>query len=154
MCYPYWQVFYVAAICVVTFFAIVLGMFPAFSSPAWRTVRTWFFVGFGSLGIFPMPHFISIYGEVATPFFVWVGGNTQAKQFEFKIMNELLSIGMAFFYLGGAFLYARRVPERIYPGRVDHFGSHVIWHFCTMAAACKFFCFFFFLLEGNFFQHF
>jgi len=43
---------------------------------------------------------------------------------------------MGAFYLGGAFLYGSRIPERHYPGKFDFwFHSHQIFHICVLVAA-------------------
>ncbi len=38
-------------------------------------------------------------------------------------------------YVGGAIIYAMRIPERFWPGRFDIFGaSHQIWHVFVFTA--------------------
>ena len=40
------------------------------------------------------------------------------------------------FYIGGAIIYGIRLPERLFPKRMDYFGSsHNIFHFCVLIAA-------------------
>lgn len=39
-------------------------------------------------------------------------------------------------YLGGAFLYMSRIPEKCKPGAFNHFGSsHQLFHFCVITGA-------------------
>ncbi len=41
-------------------------------------------------------------------------------------------------YLIGAFIYASRIPERYFPGKLDIIGhSHQIWHLFVLAAAAS-----------------
>ena len=40
------------------------------------------------------------------------------------------------FYIFGAVMYAKKLPEKAYPGKFDFFGnSHSIFHFCVVAGA-------------------
>lgn len=40
------------------------------------------------------------------------------------------------FYIGGAILYAKRIPEKFYPGTFDIVGSsHQIFHMCVIIGA-------------------
>lgn len=42
----------------------------------------------------------------------------------------------AFFYLGGLFLYAKRIPEKWFPKKLDYLGtSHQIFHVGTVLGA-------------------
>uniref|UniRef100_A0A7S3NJT5 Uncharacterized protein n=1 Tax=Aureoumbra lagunensis TaxID=44058 RepID=A0A7S3NJT5_9STRA len=56
-----------------------------------------------------------------------------------QIMRIILAPGlgvMAFFYILGLFFYFSHWPERLAPGRFDHFGaSHQLWHLCILLAA-------------------
>ncbi|KAI3654586.1 hypothetical protein MP228_000640 [Amoeboaphelidium protococcarum] len=48
---------------------------------------------------------------------------------------------MTFFYLGGAFIYASRIPERWFPGKCDIFGhSHQWWHIAVICATYAHYC--------------
>ena len=55
-----------------------------------------------------------------------------ASQIHISLLNVAL---VAFCYVGGAFLYAVRVPERFFPGKCDYiFQSHQIFHVLVVAA--------------------
>lgn len=48
-----------------------------------------------------------------------------------------LELLMGAMYLQGAWLFARRIPERWYPGRFDlALNSHNLFHVLVVAAAC------------------
>jgi adiponectin receptor len=93
-----------------------ISLSPKFATPAYRPVRATVFVAFGL--------------SIAVPFMHWF---FTSGQIDISLMNVSL-VGL--FYVGGAMLYAARIPERFFPGKCDYlFQSHQIFHICVVAAA-------------------
>ncbi|KAK9235515.1 hemolysin-III related-domain-containing protein [Lipomyces kononenkoae] len=91
-----------------------------FASPTWRPFRALMFVIFGLSGIIPIT-----FGGVVLGYY---------ELYHRIQLAYLISEGVL--YIGGAAIYALRIPERWIPGRFDIFGSsHQIFHFCVLAAA-------------------
>ena len=64
------------------------------------------------------------------PFCHWIISVTHVR---ISLLNVAL---VALFYIGGAFLYAMRIPERFFPGKCDYwFQSHQIFHIFVIIAA-------------------
>jgi len=117
-CDQTWRITYLVLISAFGVVGLTVSMIPIFSTSKYRLVRTGFFLVFGFFAIFPLPHMFLVEGfDFTWPLF-W---------------RELV---MGALYVVGAFFYGSRVPERFFPGKFDFwFGSHVIWHFFTIAAA-------------------
>ncbi|VEL31083.1 unnamed protein product, partial [Protopolystoma xenopodis] len=83
--------------------AIVVSMFDKFASPPYRPLRAGVFIGLGLSGLIPCIHYC------------WFEG------FWSSVENASLGwlILMALLYIGGAIIYAVRIPERLFPGRFD-----------------------------------
>ncbi|KAI1298767.1 Adiponectin receptor protein [Halotydeus destructor] len=94
---------------------IAFSLMEHFGSPEYRSVRATIFVAFGL--------------SICIPFMHWFWSVTH-------VYIDLTKVFLvAFFYVGGAFLYAIRVPERFFPGKCDYmFQSHQIFHVCVVAA--------------------
>ncbi|KAI8907960.1 hemolysin-III related-domain-containing protein [Gorgonomyces haynaldii] len=119
-CHPGWQAVYLYPLCGLGLLILSITVSPRFASPQYRYLRTGLFTAFGIMGIIPAGHHIAIYGY------------TMAKS-TFAIDYVLIMGGL---YLIGAFIYAYRIPERWFPGKVDLVGhSHQIWHILVFAAA-------------------
>lgn len=112
-----------------TFLAMVLvlgvGCFGVsvdrrFREPAWRSTRAAMFVAFGLSAVVPVVTGVVVYGVDEA----WKRGG---------IGHVLLE---AVGYIGGAALYAVRVPEKRLPGRFDYFGNlHQVFHVLVVLAA-------------------
>lgn len=95
---------------------IFISLCEKFASPAFRPMRAAVFVTFGV--------------SIAVPFSHWF---FSATHITISLTNVAL-VGL--FYIGGAVLYAARIPERFFPGKCDYlFQSHQIFHVCVVAAA-------------------
>ncbi|KAI8591266.1 hemolysin-III related-domain-containing protein [Geranomyces variabilis] len=91
-----------------------------FATPDFRYIRTANFCALGLSGIFPLTHAVYLHG------FTFVR----------QSMSFWLLVAMGVLYIIGAFIYASRVPERLFPGRFDYWGhSHQIFHCLVVAAA-------------------
>lgn len=98
----------------------VVSLTPKFRTPEWRSTRAAMFVAFGLSGALPVLVSLYIYGSDQT----W-------RRFG---LGWLLAEAVQ--YVGGAAIYAARVPERFKPGGYDYFGhSHQIFHVLVVLAA-------------------
>lgn len=104
-------------------FVTILGLFVAwfslrdkFGTAPYRVIRACVFTAFGL--------------SIALPFCHWFISVTHVR---ISLFNVFL---VALFYIGGAFLYAMRIPERFFPGKCDYwFQSHQIFHVMVIIAA-------------------
>lgn len=98
----------------------VVTLDSKFRTSEWRPFRAAMFVAFGLSGVFP----------VLTAF--WLFGVQEA--WDRSQLTYLLA--EAVLYIGGAAIYAARIPERWNPGKYDFFGhSHQIFHCLVVLAA-------------------
>lgn len=90
----------------------VLPFFPFFDTKRYRPLRIGLFVTMGFSSIVPLLHLISMKGFLET---VW-------------FLKPALYGGLM--YCAGVTVYAKRFPEKFFPGRFDFAGmtSHAIWH--------------------------
>jgi adiponectin receptor len=90
-----------------------------FQGPSYHPYRAALFVGLGLWGIVPITHAMIIHA------------GTQ----EVHLAMQLDGL-MGLIYIGGAAIYATRVPERFKPGAFDMaFHSHQLFHVCVVIAA-------------------
>jgi adiponectin receptor len=121
MCHAGWRHFYLGTITTFALATLVVSTAPRFATPRWRPTRAGLFSALGLFGLVPVAH---------QAFFYW------------RVLPELLSLAlvyellMGFLYLLGAFLYAKRIPERFMPGAFDYaLHSHNLFHLLVVAAA-------------------
>ncbi|XP_045164934.2 adiponectin receptor protein-like [Mercenaria mercenaria] len=111
---------YLVSIIVLGTSCIIVSLFDKFGTPAYRPLRAGLFIGLGLTGVIPTIHLITIVGIYPA-------------MYEYAVLHLLT---MAFLYIGGALMYAYRIPESLYPGKFDiWFHSHQIFHVCVIAAA-------------------
>lgn len=111
---------YIVSICVLGCAAIVVSLWEKFAIPRFRPLRAGLFIGLGLSGIIPAIHYSVNLGFVTA--------------FTEGALGWLIL--MAILYIGGALLYALRIPERFFPGQCDiWFQSHQIFHVFVVAAA-------------------
>lgn len=114
------RVVYLVCIFVLGILSIIVSMWDKFGQPQYRSLRAGVFVALGLSGVVPAAHYILWEGF----YHAW---NMAAMSYLFL---------MAFLYIFGAFLYAARIPECIWPGKFDYlFQSHQIFHVFVVAAA-------------------
>eukprot|EP01089_Gocevia_fonbrunei_P011835 TRINITY_DN2622_c0_g1_i3.p2 TRINITY_DN2622_c0_g1~~TRINITY_DN2622_c0_g1_i3.p2 ORF type:complete len:156 (+),score=10.85 TRINITY_DN2622_c0_g1_i3:583-1050(+) len=118
-CYPNLGIAYIVSFVTFGTIGIVIGFFPIFTTPRYIYIRIGFYLTVGWLSIVPVIHLFYLMGFAI----VWNGA------------KWVLLMGL--FYTFGAIFYSTRIPERWFPGsfNISLFGSHVIWHYFTMAAA-------------------
>lgn len=111
---------YIVSICLLGCAAIVVSLWEKFAIPRFRPLRAGLFIGLGLSGIIPAIHYSVNLGFVTA--------------FTAGALGWLIL--MAILYIGGALLYALRIPERFFPGQCDiWFQSHQIFHVFVVAAA-------------------
>ncbi|XP_075243032.1 adiponectin receptor protein-like isoform X2 [Convolutriloba macropyga] len=110
------MMFYIGTMVVLSTCSIILCMWDRMSSPVYRPLRTGTFVALGLSGVVPFGHSVLKHGLEHT-------------KFPYLVTVALL-------YIGGALIYAFRVPERFLPGKLDIWGhSHQIFHVMVVMAA-------------------
>eukprot|EP00095_Tigriopus_kingsejongensis_P003542 maker-scaffold106_size358372-snap-gene-2.32 protein:Tk03542 transcript:maker-scaffold106_size358372-snap-gene-2.32-mRNA-1 annotation:"adipor-like receptor cg5315" len=114
------QVVYLSIVVVLGIAAVIVSTFDSFAGPRFRPLRAGIFITFGLSGIAPATH----YGVV----------NGWQKSLDEAALGWLILMGIL--YITGALLYALRIPERFFPGKVDiWFHSHQIFHCFVIAGA-------------------
>lgn len=114
------KVVYLCICIVLGILAVIVSLWDKFGTPRYRPFRAGVFVVFGLSGIAPATH----YGIV----------NGWEKSMNEAAMGWLILMGLL--YITGAMLYAFRIPERIFPGKVDIlFHSHQLFHCFVIAGA-------------------
>lgn len=119
-CDPHIQRIYLTTMCLAGLGAAYIVLNPEYAKPTHRGARTTVFIGLGLCAIVPV-----------SQLFLTHGFRTLISEMG---INWLLISGAL--YIGGALLYANRIPERLAPGRFDFlFASHQIFHTCVVLAA-------------------
>lgn len=115
-CRPEHRFFYLSFVTVLGMFVAWFSLRDKFGTAQFRVIRACVFVAFGL--------------SIALPFSHWMISVTHVR---ISLINVAL---VALFYIGGAFLYAMRIPERFFPGKCDYwFQSHQIFHIFVIIAA-------------------
>lgn len=122
-CYTILQVVYMTTLSSLGVFTLIAFTMERFTRPRYRYCRAFAFVGLGISGILPLLHSMYLTG--------W------------SISIKKHSMGWLAFlacsYIGGATIYALRIPEKWWPGRFDlFFNSHQILHCSTLIAVCAY----------------
>ncbi|CAO3616978.1 unnamed protein product [Cunninghamella blakesleeana] len=110
-CNDMWRNTYLIGTGSLAFVGVSMPFMTWFDRPDSRWIRIGFFVALASSGIFPILHLTFIYGpqQVMT----WIA----------PVAKSLLCYSL------GVVVYGNQLPERIWPGKFDHFGhSHQWWH--------------------------
>ncbi|XP_014261671.1 adiponectin receptor protein-like isoform X2 [Cimex lectularius] len=111
---------YLTVVIILGVTASIVSLWDKFSESRFRPLRAGVFAGFGLSGIVPAFHYVISEG--------WFNAVAYAS------LGWLILMGIL--YLSGAFVYAFRFPESLYPGKFDIcFQSHQIFHVLTIAAA-------------------
>lgn len=124
-CTPHVMLAYLVVLTALALLLIGLSLHGRFQTNEWRNARAVLFASLGSLGILPVVHQIQIA----------FSQGSMAKEIAEALMLEMC---MGTTYLLGAFLYARRIPERWAPRSMStnvFFNSHASFHMCTVAGA-------------------
>ena len=119
-CHFLYRAVYLTSIVVLAAVCVVLSSYKKFGTPEYRTIRATMFVLFAFSGLAPLIHLnvaMGARGALVEGHLAWF-------------------YAMAVLYLTGTFLYARRIPERFFPGKFDLvLHSHQIFHVLVVAAA-------------------
>lgn len=118
-CHPVWAFTYSVGITVVGISVLIVSWSPKFNVPEYTHFRAMLFISMGGFAVFPIPHAVFLIG--------WT-----------KIWPVLWGLAwMGALYVGGALLYGFQIPERFFPGKLNHgvFTSHFLFHVASVAAA-------------------
>lgn len=98
--------------CLIGSIGVILPFFKFFDTKRYRPLRIGLFVAMAFSSIVPLLHLMTIKGAVDTFLF---------------LKPALIS---ALMYICGVTVYAKRFPEKFFPGKFDAAGmtSHAIWH--------------------------
>jgi lysylphosphatidylglycerol synthetase-like protein (DUF2156 family) len=114
-----WATAYLTGITIFGVLTLLLSLLDRFQAIEWRAFRATAFACLGLFGVVPYVHALATHSHVSS---IWLVASIDAI--------------MAVAYLGGAAIYAARIPERYYPGRFDLLlHSHQIFHLCVLAGA-------------------
>ncbi|KAF2239147.1 hemolysin-III family protein [Viridothelium virens] len=114
-CEPFWRWAWMVTTALFGIGGSILPWHPFFNRADMSWARVAFYVTLAATGFFPFAQL------------VFTRGTEWAIYFYLPIVKSLLV------YLGGAVLYAGKVPERWFPGAFDYVGgSHNIWHFAVL----------------------
>jgi len=114
------KVIYLTIVCILGVSCVIVSLWDKFGTPRLRPFRAGIFITFGLSGIAPATHYCVQNG--------W------EKSIEEAALGWLVFMG--FLYIAGAMLYAFRIPERFFPGKVDIlFHSHQLFHCFVIAGA-------------------
>lgn len=119
-CRPALQAAYLTLMFVASITSVCITFVDRFQQPAYRVARMLVFVSNGLAGAIPLAHML-------------LSAGLHSPEVD-AILWKLLAMGGL--YIGGAMLYAARIPERWFPGAFDYvFSSHQIWHLFVFSAA-------------------
>jgi len=114
------KVVYMVIVVLLGILAVIVSLWDKFGTPSLRPFRAGVFIVFGLSGIAPATHYSIVNG--------WEKSINEAALGWLLLMGGL--------YITGAMLYAFRIPERFFPGKVDIlFHSHQLFHCFVIAGA-------------------
>jgi adiponectin receptor len=119
LCRPAWKLFYLVVTTILGTATCGASLSNHFQGPQARHIRAALFAALGLFGIVPIVHGFLLNSGVP------------------KVFTAMwLDIMMGILYLGGAYLYSCRWPERQFPGKFDMaFHSHQLFHVAVVVAA-------------------
>lgn len=119
-CRPQPMVIYITMISVLGLLAMIVSLWDKFAQPKYRSLRAGIFIAMGLSAVFPAAHLMFVDGLA----------------FMYKKASLVWMLSMGAMYIGGATIYATRIPERWFPGRCDlWFQSHQLFHTFVVIAA-------------------
>ncbi|XP_021851255.1 heptahelical transmembrane protein 4 isoform X4 [Spinacia oleracea] len=119
MCNLFFCNLYLSLITILGIATIVFSLSPVFQNPEYRSIRASLFFGMGISGVAPIFHKLILYRHQPE-----------------ALQTTGYEILMGAFYGIGALIYAKRIPERWWPGKFDIAGhSHSIFHILVVAGA-------------------
>ncbi|EFO86694.1 CRE-PAQR-2 protein [Caenorhabditis remanei] len=108
-CRPQPMIIYNAMIIILGIAAMVVSLWDKFAEPKFRPVRAAVFIAMGLSAVVPAFHLLVVDGV----------------DYMMEESQVHLMILMGAMYIGGATLYATRVPERCFPGKCDIWVSYL-----------------------------
>ncbi|CAJ0603013.1 unnamed protein product [Cylicocyclus nassatus] len=119
-CRPQPMIIYITMITVLGVLAMIVSLWDKFAEPMFRPVRAGVFVAMGLSALVPAAHMMYVDGL----------------DFMYHKASLVWMVSMGSMYIGGAAIYATRIPERWFPGRCDlWFQSHQLFHTFVVIAA-------------------
>ncbi|WKY03312.1 hypothetical protein Q1695_004785 [Nippostrongylus brasiliensis] len=119
-CRPQPMIIYITMISVLGLLAMIVSLWDKFAEPQFRPLRATVFVAMGLSALFPAAHLLFVDGL----------------DFMYNKASLTWMLFMGSMYIGGAAIYATRIPERWFPGRCDlWFQSHQLFHTFVVVAA-------------------
>ncbi|KHJ77171.1 hypothetical protein OESDEN_23209, partial [Oesophagostomum dentatum] len=119
-CRPQPMVIYITMISVLGLLAMIVSLWDKFAEPKYRPIRAGVFIAMGLSAIIPAAHLLIVDGF----------------DFLYKKASLVWMLLMGGMYIGGATIYATRIPERWFPGKCDlWFQSHQLFHTFVVIAA-------------------
>ncbi|KAG2195893.1 hypothetical protein INT47_002936 [Mucor saturninus] len=111
-CDPVPRIRYIVFSCLIGSIGVILPFFRFFDTKRYRPLRIGLFVAMAFSSIVPLVHMASMKGSHQTLLF---------------LKPALIGAAM---YICGVTVYAKRFPEKFFPGKLDAAGmtSHAIWH--------------------------
>lgn len=99
---------------------IVVAQIDSLSLPAYRTLRASVYLSLGCSGIIPVIHII-------------IANGYEVGRYQIALYHV---ITMGLFYIVGCLIYVVRLPEKLFPGKINLlFQSHQIFHVFVVIAA-------------------
>eukprot|EP00878_Enallax_costatus_P015225 GHUV01015939.1.p1 GENE.GHUV01015939.1~~GHUV01015939.1.p1 ORF type:complete len:386 (+),score=106.03 GHUV01015939.1:469-1626(+) len=119
LCEPWWRNFYMITTVSMGVAVVAMSLPSRFQARQYRAIRAMLFTALGGWGVVPVTQLILSQGHV------WA----IRRAFQLDLL-------MGAIYVGGAVIYASRIPERWFPGKFDIAGhSHQLWHAAVVLAA-------------------
>lgn len=120
-CNPFWKYFYISLMSATGALVVYISMSSYFQRPEFQGLRASLYIGMALFGVICAPHIIYIFPPDKD---IWTLT---------PLVFRLLMMGAT--YIGGAIIYATKIPEKYWPGRFDYWWhSHMIWHLFVVAA--------------------
>ncbi|KAJ3373431.1 Adiponectin receptor protein 1 [Allomyces arbusculus] len=119
-CERFLRTVYVVSLLAISLVGIIGPLFSVWTTARFRVWRTLIYITSGLVAGLPVFHFLMVHGVPHdAPWWATYG---------WLVMGAT--------YIAGAAVYAAKIPERWFPGKVDLVGhSHQIWHVLVVAAA-------------------
>jgi len=115
-CHPLALSMYTLVVMLLGLAVVIATLKTNIQAPGNETKRLALFIGFGFSLIICGPQSIIIHGWALWPL-LW----------RMMLMGSL--------YIGGALIYVFQIPERWFPGKLNSYSSHAVWHCFVVAAA-------------------
>eukprot|EP01090_Pellita_catalonica_P007480 TRINITY_DN18066_c0_g1_i1.p1 TRINITY_DN18066_c0_g1~~TRINITY_DN18066_c0_g1_i1.p1 ORF type:complete len:283 (+),score=2.92 TRINITY_DN18066_c0_g1_i1:866-1714(+) len=117
-CFTEWKIFYLSLITGAGILCTFFSLHPRFKAPQLQPLRAFMFIVMGLTAVVAAPHWLRLIDSQ-----------------KFMPVIQLVAV-MGVLYISGALLYAFKIPERFFPGKLDlTLNSHVLFHLFGIVAA-------------------